>query len=64
MNVQNTTGAVGGIAVGPLVTFFWNMKFPDYPMDPVTASSVGSLCGMVFGSLLPELFGLLRRRGD
>lgn len=62
--VQATTGAGGGVLLGPLIVFFWNWKVPDYPMDATTAAVLSSVIGTFLGSLLPELWGLFRSRFD
>lgn len=64
--VQNTTGAfagiVGGAGTAITIKWAWDGMYPENPMPNEVALFIASTVGTFWGSLLPEMWGMFKRR--
>lgn len=61
--VTNRGLAIGGstIIVAPLVPFFWNRAFPEWPMNPEVAAAAAGLVTVFLGFIYAVVLKVLQK---
>ena len=61
--VTNRGLVIGGstIAVAPLVPFFWNRAFPEWPMNPEVAAAAAGVVTVFLGFAYAVILTILQK---